>query len=95
MVSSAKTSNSRPTSSSVHTIVFFFCVFDAIDAIVKKLMDCTHGRKHGKAQQAHMKKMARNEDAFTQGFEQQKGSGLVFFFGFGAIGAYGPKTRKK
>ena len=27
-----------------------------------------------------MKKMARNEDAFTQRFEQQKGSGLVFFF---------------
>ena len=79
MVSSAKTSNSRPTSSLVHTIVFFFCVFDAIDAIVKKLMDCTHARNHGKAQQAHMKKMARNEDAFTQGFEQQKGSGLVFF----------------
>ena len=26
-----------------------------------------------------MKKMARNEDAFTQRFEQQKGSGLVFF----------------
>ena len=28
-------------------------------------------------------------------FEQQKGSGHVFFFGFGAIAAYGPKTRKK
>ena len=27
-------------------------------------------------------------------FEQQKGSGHVFFFGFGAIAAYGPKTRK-
>ena len=29
-------------------------------------------------------------------FELQKGSGLVFFFyGFGVIAAYGPKTRKK
>ena len=28
-------------------------------------------------------------------FEQQKGSGLVFFFGFGAIATYDPKTRKK
>ena len=28
-------------------------------------------------------------------FDKEKGSVLVFFFGFGAIAAYGPKTRKK
>ena len=28
-------------------------------------------------------------------FQQRKGSGLVFFFRFGAIAAYSPKTRKK
>ena len=27
-------------------------------------------------------------------FEHQKESGLAFFFGFGAIAAYGPQTRK-
>ena len=46
--------------------------------------------------QAHKKKMVRNEDALQSAFEHQKLSGLVFlFFGFGAIAAYGPQTRKK
>ena len=51
-------------------------------------------RNHGKAQQAHIKKMARNEDAFTQGFEQQKGSGLVFFFRFWGHRRLWPQNQK-
>ena len=55
----------------------------------------THGRNHRrKARQAHMKKMVRNEDAFTQRFRTAKGVRTGFFSGFGAIAAYGPKTRK-
>ena len=63
----------------------------------------THSRKHRKARQAHIKKMIRNEDAFTQRFRTAKGvrTRFLFFFlvggggGVGAIAAYGPKTRKK
>ena len=42
-----------------------------------------------------MKKMVRNDDAFTQRFRTAKGVRTLFFFRFGAIAAYGPKTRKK
>ena len=44
--------------------------------------------------QAHMKKMVRNEDTFTQRFRTAKGVQTRCFFGFGAIAAYGPKTKK-
>ena len=92
MVSSTKTSNGRPTPSSLHTIVFFFYVFDAIDAIVKKLRDCTHAQNHGKAGQAHMKRMAWNEDAFTQ----KKSVPTRFFFSvLGPLAPMAPKPEKK
>ena len=42
-----------------------------------------------------MKKMVRNDDAFTQRFRTAKGVRTRFFFRFWAIAAYGPKTRKK
>ena len=40
----------------------------------------THARNHRKARQAHMKKMVRNEDAFTQSFRTAKGVRTRFFF---------------
>ena len=52
----------------------------------------THARKHRKARQAHMKKTVPNEDEFTQRFATER---VRPFFGFGAIAACGPKTRKK
>ena len=55
----------------------------------------THARNHRKARQAHMKKMVRNDDAFTQRFRTAKGVRTRFFFRFWVIAAYGPKTRKK
>ena len=55
----------------------------------------THARNHRKARQAHIKKMLRNEDAFTQRFRTAKGVRTRVFFGLGAIAAYGPQTRKK
>ena len=40
--------------------------------------------------------MVRNEDTFTQSFRTAKEvQSSFFFFGFGAIAVYGPKTRKK
>ena len=51
----------------------------------------THARNHCRARQAHMKKMLRNEDTFTQCFQTAKGVRSHFFFRF----CYGPKTRKK
>ena len=54
----------------------------------------THARNHRKARQAHIKKMVRNEDAFTQRFRTTKGVRALFFCCFGAIAAYGPKPEK-
>ena len=56
----------------------------------------TYARNHRKAKQAHMKKMVRNEGAFTQRFRTAKGvrTSFFFFFGFGAIAAYGRKPEK-
>ena len=93
MVSSTKTSNSRQTSSSVHTIVFFFCVFDAIDAIVNKLRDCTHAQNHGKARQAHMKRMAGMEDVFTQ--QKSLQTRFFFFFRFWGHWRLWPQNQEK
>ena len=39
----------------------------------------TQARNHPKARQAHMKKMVRNEDAFTQRFRTAKGVRTFFF----------------
>ena len=39
----------------------------------------THARSHRKARQAHMEKMVRNEDAFTQRFRTAKGVRTRFF----------------
>ena len=40
----------------------------------------TYARNHRKARQAHMKKMVRNEDTFTQRFRTAKGVQARFFF---------------
>ena len=74
----------------------FFYVFDAIDVIVKKLRDCTHAQNHGKEGQAHIKRMGRDEDAFTQ----QKSVRSRFFFCFffsvlGPLAPMDPKPEKK
>ena len=46
----------------------------------------THARNHRKARQAHMKKMVRNEGAFTQRFRTAKGVRTSFFFFFSVLG---------
>ena len=43
----------------------------------------THARNHREARQAHIKKMLRNEDAFTQRFRTAKGVRTRVFFGLG------------
>ena len=40
----------------------------------------TYARNHRKARQAHMKKMVRNEDAFTRHFRTAKGVRTRLFF---------------
>ena len=54
-------------------------------------MLCLYGKfqpNHRKAQQADMKKMERNEDAFTQRFRTAKGVRTRFFFFFFSV--FGP-----
>ena len=49
----------------------------------------THARNHRKARQAHIKKMVRNEDAFTQRFRTAKEVRTRFFFFFFFLGGGG------
>ena len=76
---------------------FFLTVYTGNNKVRLMIEECnsTHARNHRKARQAHMKKMVRNEDTLTQRFRTAKGGRTGFFSGFGAIAAYGPKTRKK
>ena len=77
---------------------FFLIVYTGNNQVRFMIEKCnsTHARNHRKARQAHIKKMLRNEDAFTQRFRRTaKGVRTRVFFGLGAIAAYGPKTRKK
>ena len=59
--------------------------FDAINAIVKKIMDSKHVQNHDKAQQAHMKKMTWNKNAFTPRFRTAKRVWTRFFFFFFSV----------
>ena len=78
---------------------FFLIVYTGNNQVGLMIEKCssTHARNHRKARQAHMKKMVRNENAFTQRFRTAKGVRTLFFFffGFGAIAAFGPQTRKE
>ena len=54
----------------------------------------THARNHRKARQAHMKKMVRNEDAFTQRFRTAKGVRTGFFPVLEPLPPMAPKPEK-
>ena len=77
---------------------FFVSVYTFNNQVWLMIEKCngTYARNHRKAKQAHMKKMVRNEGAFTQRFRTAKGvrTSFFFFFGFGAIAAYGRKPEK-
>ena len=60
---------------------FFFFFFFAVYTGNNQLRsNGTFARNHSKARQAHMTKMVRNEDAFTQRFRTAKGVRTPFFF---------------
>ena len=63
---------------------FFLTVYTGNNQVRLRIEKCnsTHARNHRKLRQAHIKKMVWNEDAFTQRFQHQTGSGLFFFFFF-------------
>ena len=51
---------------------FFLIVYTGNNQVRFMIEKCnsTHARNHRKARQAHIKKMLRNEDAFTQRFRR-------------------------
>ena len=56
----------------------------------------THARNHRQARQAHIKKMLRNEDAFTQRFRRTaKEVRTRVFFRFGGHSRLWPQNQKK
>ena len=66
---------------------FFLIVYtgnNQVGLMIEKFSS-THARNHRKARQAHMKKMVRNENAFTQRFRTAKGVRTLFFF-FSVLG---------
>ena len=77
---------------------FFLSVYTFNNQVWLMIEKCndTHARNHRKARQAHMKKMVRNEGAFTQRFPTAKGVRTsFFFFRFWGHSRLWPQNQKK
>ena len=61
-----------------HFLLTVYTGNNQVRLMIKK-GNSAHARNHRKAWQAHMKKMVRNEDAFTQRFRTTKGVRTRFF----------------
>ena len=75
---------------------FFLTVYTGNNKVRLMIEECnsTHARNHRKARQAHMKKMVRNEDAFTQHFRTAKGVRTGFFPVLEPLPPMAPKPEK-
>ena len=75
---------------------FFLTVYTGNNKVRLMIEQCnsTHARNHRKARQAHMKKMVRNEDAFTQRFRTAKWVRTRFFPVLEPLPPMAPKPEK-